>query len=111
MRSRLLELERHVAVNGRILMMIALGAEKPISPHAVRFSQMLVENTLRSSRATARFVEHQMLTTVKEFWTDCHRHFKKYSDPEEARANPPNVLVGRHEDWHLLRDHYMSRAF
>uniref|UniRef100_A0A9I9EKX3 CACTA en-spm transposon protein n=1 Tax=Cucumis melo TaxID=3656 RepID=A0A9I9EKX3_CUCME len=39
-----------------------------------------------------RFVEHQMLTTFKEFRADCYRHFKKYSDPEEARANPPNIL-------------------
>ncbi|TYK18361.1 CACTA en-spm transposon protein [Cucumis melo var. makuwa] len=39
--SRLLELERHVAINGRIPMTIAPGAEKPISPHAVRFSQMI----------------------------------------------------------------------
>ncbi|KAA0025379.1 CACTA en-spm transposon protein [Cucumis melo var. makuwa] len=45
-----------------------------------------------------RFVEHQMLTTFKEFRVDCHRHFKKYSGPEEARANPPNALVGRDED-------------
>uniref|UniRef100_A0A9I9EKM0 CACTA en-spm transposon protein n=1 Tax=Cucumis melo TaxID=3656 RepID=A0A9I9EKM0_CUCME len=43
-----------------------------------------------------RFVEHQMLTTFKEFRVDCHRHFKKYSDPEEALANPPNYeLVER----------------
>uniref|UniRef100_A0A9I9EKS0 CACTA en-spm transposon protein n=1 Tax=Cucumis melo TaxID=3656 RepID=A0A9I9EKS0_CUCME len=27
-----------------------------------------------------RFIEHQMLTTFKEFQADCHRHFKKYSD-------------------------------
>ncbi|KAA0047515.1 NBS-LRR type resistance protein [Cucumis melo var. makuwa] len=33
-----------------------------------------------------------MLTTFKEFRTDCHRHVKKYIDPEEARANPSNVL-------------------
>ncbi|KAA0056994.1 CACTA en-spm transposon protein [Cucumis melo var. makuwa] len=33
-----------------------------------------------------------MLTTFKEFRADCHKHFKKYSDPEEARANPPNAL-------------------
>ncbi|KAA0056747.1 CACTA en-spm transposon protein [Cucumis melo var. makuwa] len=108
--SRLLELERHVAINGRIPMTIALGAEKPISPHVVRFSQAigvcvrrhfpsavlsgrtLGENTLRLSRATSRFVEHQMLTTFKEFRVDCYRLFKKYSDPEEARANPPNAL-------------------
>ncbi|KAA0062091.1 CACTA en-spm transposon protein [Cucumis melo var. makuwa] len=79
--SRLLELECHVAINGRIPMTIAPGAEKPISPHAVRFSQ-----------AIGVFVEHQMLTTLKEFWADCHRHFKKYSNPEEARANSPNAL-------------------
>ncbi|KAA0038349.1 CACTA en-spm transposon protein [Cucumis melo var. makuwa] len=40
-KSRLLELERHVAINGRIPMTIAPGAEKPISPHAVRFSQAI----------------------------------------------------------------------
>ncbi|KAA0032143.1 CACTA en-spm transposon protein [Cucumis melo var. makuwa] len=39
--SRLLKLERHVAINGRILMTIAPGAEKPISPHAIRFSQAI----------------------------------------------------------------------
>ncbi|KAA0064029.1 gamma-aminobutyrate transaminase POP2 [Cucumis melo var. makuwa] len=39
------------------------------------------------------FVEHQMLSTFKEFWDDCHRHFKKYSDPVEAHANPPHLLV------------------
>ncbi|KAA0052051.1 CACTA en-spm transposon protein [Cucumis melo var. makuwa] len=27
-----------------------------------------------------------------------NRHLKKYSDPEEARANPPHLLVGRDED-------------
>uniref|UniRef100_A0A9I9ED03 CACTA en-spm transposon protein n=1 Tax=Cucumis melo TaxID=3656 RepID=A0A9I9ED03_CUCME len=45
-----------------------------------------------------RFVEHQMLTTFKEFRTDCHRHFKKYSDPEEAHANPPNALEQSREN-------------
>ncbi|KAA0063205.1 CACTA en-spm transposon protein [Cucumis melo var. makuwa] len=75
--SRLLELEHHVAVNGRIPMTIAPGAEKPISLYVVRFSQAI------------------------------DIHFKKYNDLEEARANPPNVLVGRHEDWHFLCDHYM----
>ncbi|XP_050939871.1 uncharacterized protein LOC127149078 [Cucumis melo] len=141
--SRLLELERHVAINGRIPMMIAPGAEKPISPHAVRFSQAIgvcvrktfpvrclkwtdvgreyievVKGDLQrffvldfNDQAMNRFVEHQMLTTFKEFRADCHKHFKKYSDPEEARANPPNALVGRDEDWHFLCDHYISRAF
>ncbi|XP_050940280.1 uncharacterized protein LOC127149120 isoform X2 [Cucumis melo] len=171
--SRLLELERHVAINGRIPMTIAPGAEKPISPHAVRFSQAIgvcvrktfpvrclkwtdvgreyievVKGDLQVIKCTThlymisfetyltlanlmcyvcnvqrffvldfndqamnRFVEHQMLTTFKEFRADCHTHFKKYSDPEEARANPPNALVGRDEEWHFLCDHYISRAF
>uniref|UniRef100_A0A9I9EEW5 CACTA en-spm transposon protein n=1 Tax=Cucumis melo TaxID=3656 RepID=A0A9I9EEW5_CUCME len=127
----------------RISMTIAPGAEKPISRHAVRFSQAIgvcvrktfpvrclkwadvgreyievVKGDLQrlfvldfNDHAMNRFVEHQMLTTFKEFWADCHRHFKKYSDPEEARANPPNALVGRDEDWHFLCDHYISRAF
>ncbi|KAA0059057.1 CACTA en-spm transposon protein [Cucumis melo var. makuwa] len=121
--SRLLELERHVVINGRILMTIAPGAEKPISPHVVRFSQAIdvcVRKTFPvrclkwadigreyierlfvldfNDQAMNRFVEHQMLTTFKEFRADCHRHFKKYSNPEEARANPPNALVGHDED-------------
>uniref|UniRef100_A0A1S4DZ93 CACTA en-spm transposon protein n=1 Tax=Cucumis melo TaxID=3656 RepID=A0A1S4DZ93_CUCME len=122
--SRLLELECHVVVYGCIPMMIAPGAEMPIFPYAIRFSQAIgvcvqktffvcylkwadidreyievVKGNLQrffvldfNDQAINRFVEHQMLTTFKEFWGDCHRHFK------EARANPPNVLVGRHED-------------
>uniref|UniRef100_A0A9I9EHK8 CACTA en-spm transposon protein n=1 Tax=Cucumis melo TaxID=3656 RepID=A0A9I9EHK8_CUCME len=122
--SRLLELECHVAINGRIPMTIAPGAEKPISPHVVRFSQAIgvcvrktfpvrclkwadvgreyievVKGDLQrlfvldfNNQAMNRFVEHQMLTTFKEFRADYHRHFKKYSDLEEARANPPNAL-------------------
>ncbi|TYK11883.1 CACTA en-spm transposon protein [Cucumis melo var. makuwa] len=105
-------------------MTIAPGAEKPISPHAVRFSQAIgvcvrktfpvrclkwanvgreyievVKGDLQrlfvldfNDQAMNSFVEHQMLTTFKEFRIDCHRHFKKYSDWEEARANPPNAL-------------------
>ncbi|KAA0053678.1 CACTA en-spm transposon protein [Cucumis melo var. makuwa] len=120
----------------RISMTIAPGAEKPIFPHAVRFSQTIsvcVRKTFSvrclkwtdvgreyierlfvldfNDQAMNRFVENQMLTTFKEFWADCHRHFKKYSDPKEARANPSNALVGRHEDCHYLYDHYISRAF
>ncbi|KAA0056733.1 CACTA en-spm transposon protein [Cucumis melo var. makuwa] len=45
-----------------------------------------------SSRATSRFIEHQMFNTFKEFQGDYHRHFKKYSDPEDAHANPPHIL-------------------
>ncbi|KAL0546498.1 hypothetical protein IC582_016408 [Cucumis melo] len=137
--SRLLELERHVAINGRIPMTIAPGAEKPISPHAVRFSQTIgvcvrktfpvrclkwadvgreyievvkgdlqvikcithlfmisfetyltltnpmcyVCNVKRlfvldfNDQTMNKFVEHQVLTTFKEFRADCYRHFKK----------------------------------
>uniref|UniRef100_A0A9I9E992 CACTA en-spm transposon protein n=1 Tax=Cucumis melo TaxID=3656 RepID=A0A9I9E992_CUCME len=115
--SQLLELERHIAVHGRIPMTIASGAEKLISPHAFRFNQAIswtevgreyievVKDDLQrffvlnfNDQAMNRFVEHQILTTFKEFWVDCHRHFKKYSEPEEARGNPPNILVGRYED-------------
>ncbi|TYK16483.1 gamma-aminobutyrate transaminase POP2 [Cucumis melo var. makuwa] len=104
--SRLLELECYVTGNGRIPMMIAPDAEKPISLHVVRFSQAIgVDQAMNTS------VEYQMSNTFKEFWGDCHKQFKKYSDPEEARANPPNLLVGRNEDWHFLYDHYMSHAF
>ncbi|KAA0038444.1 CACTA en-spm transposon protein [Cucumis melo var. makuwa] len=91
--SRLLELERHVAINGRISMTIAPRAEKPISPHAVRFSQAIG------------------VCVRKTFPVCCLKHFQKYSDPEEARANLPNTLVGRDEDWHFLYDHYINRAF
>ncbi|KAA0049780.1 CACTA en-spm transposon protein [Cucumis melo var. makuwa] len=31
-----------------------------------------------------RFVEHQILTSFKEFRGDCYKHFKKYSDPEQV---------------------------
>ncbi|KAA0067787.1 CACTA en-spm transposon protein [Cucumis melo var. makuwa] len=108
--SRLLELEHHVTINGCILMTIALGAEKEYI--------IVVKGDLQrffvldfNDQAMLKLVEHQMLTTFKEFWADCHIHFKKYSDLEEARANPPNVLVGCHEYWHFLCDHYMSRTF
>ncbi|KAA0038746.1 CACTA en-spm transposon protein [Cucumis melo var. makuwa] len=122
--SRLLELERHVAINGRIPMTITPGAEKPISPHVVHFSQAIgvcMRKTfsvrcLKWADVGREYIEVfkddlQMLTTFKEFRAGCHRHFKKYSDPEEARANPPNALVGRDEDCHFLCDHYISRAF
>ncbi|TYK29178.1 gamma-aminobutyrate transaminase POP2 [Cucumis melo var. makuwa] len=51
-----------------------------------------------NDQAMNRFIEHQMLDTFKVFRDDCHRHFKKYSDLEEARANPPHLLVGCDED-------------
>ncbi|KAA0048581.1 CACTA en-spm transposon protein [Cucumis melo var. makuwa] len=106
--SQLLELERHITINGCIPMMISPGAEKPVSPHTIRFSQAIGVCVLKiflrffvldfNDQATNRFVEHQMLTTFKEFQVDCHRHFKKYSDLEKARVNLLNALVERHED-------------
>ncbi|KAA0066656.1 CACTA en-spm transposon protein [Cucumis melo var. makuwa] len=116
--SRLLKLEHHVAVHGRIPMTIALDVEKPIFSHVVRFNKAIgvcVQKTFSvcclwanigreyievvkgdlqwffvldfNDQVMNRFVEHQMLTTFKEFRANCHIYFKKYSDPEEARAN------------------------
>uniref|UniRef100_A0A9I9ELF1 CACTA en-spm transposon protein n=1 Tax=Cucumis melo TaxID=3656 RepID=A0A9I9ELF1_CUCME len=122
--SRLLELECHVAINGRIPMTIVPEAEKPISPHVVRFSQAIdvcvrktflirclkwanvgkeyikvVKGDLQrlfvldfNDQAMNRFVEHQMLMTFKEFWVDCHKHFKKYSDPDRRRLVPTHQI-------------------
>ncbi|TYK18561.1 CACTA en-spm transposon protein [Cucumis melo var. makuwa] len=104
--SRLLELERYVEANGQILMTIAPGVEKPISPHVVCFRKYIevIKDDRRffmldfNDQAMNRFIEHQMLNTFKEFQGSCHRHFKKYSDSEEACANPLHLLVGRDED-------------
>uniref|UniRef100_A0A9I9EH11 CACTA en-spm transposon protein n=1 Tax=Cucumis melo TaxID=3656 RepID=A0A9I9EH11_CUCME len=111
--SRLLELECHVQINGHIPMTMAPGTEKPISPYVVLFSQAIDMCWADVGREYIKVVKGnlQMLMTFKEFRADCHKHFKKYSDLEEARANPPNALVGCHEDWYFLYDHYMSRAF
>ncbi|KAA0046958.1 CACTA en-spm transposon protein [Cucumis melo var. makuwa] len=97
--SRLLELERYVAGNGRVSMTIAPSAEKPISPHVVCFNKavdMCVRKTFLvrclqwvdtgreyievvkadlvrffvldfNDQAMNRFVEHQMLNTLKSF--------------------------------------------
>ncbi|TYK00354.1 CACTA en-spm transposon protein [Cucumis melo var. makuwa] len=48
-----------------------------------------------NDQAINRFIKHQMLSTFKEFKGDCHRHFKKYSNFEEAHANPPHIFVGQ----------------
>ncbi|KAA0060834.1 CACTA en-spm transposon protein [Cucumis melo var. makuwa] len=90
---RLLKLERYVAANGRIPMSIAPGAENPILPHVVRFNQVID------------------VCVQKTFPVCCLKHFKKYSYLDEARANTPDILVGRNEDFHYLCDHYMSCAF
>ncbi|KAA0045557.1 CACTA en-spm transposon protein [Cucumis melo var. makuwa] len=92
-----LRVERYVAANGQISMMITPGTEKPIFPHVVRFSQaigMCVRKTfvcclkwadigreyIEVVKGDLRFVEHQMLNTFKKFWDDCHKHFKKYNN-------------------------------
>ncbi|TYJ96003.1 gag protease polyprotein [Cucumis melo var. makuwa] len=69
--TRLLELERHVNKNGKILMTIAPG----------RFFVLDFND-----QEMNRFVEHQMLTSFKKFKGDYYRHFKKYKDPEQAHA-------------------------
>ncbi|TYK19802.1 putative Transposase family tnp2 [Cucumis melo var. makuwa] len=55
--------------------------------------------------ALTRFVEHQILSMYKEFRGQNHRHFKKFDDPEQVRANPPPKLSNREKDWHFLCDH------
>ncbi|KAA0043563.1 CACTA en-spm transposon protein [Cucumis melo var. makuwa] len=99
---RLLKLERYVAANGRIPMTIAPGTEKPISSYAIPFSQAIGVcvrkifsiHCLKWADIDREYIEivKADLQHLKKFGDDCHRHFKKYSDPEEARANPPNLL-------------------
>ncbi|KAA0033022.1 CACTA en-spm transposon protein [Cucumis melo var. makuwa] len=48
-----------------------------------------------NDQAMNRFVKHQMLTCFKKFRGDCRRHFEKYSNPEEAHANQPHIVVER----------------
>ncbi|KAA0040565.1 CACTA en-spm transposon protein [Cucumis melo var. makuwa] len=69
----------------------APGAEKLISTHVVRFNQQFFVLNF-NDQALNMFVEHQMLSTFKEFQDNCHKHFKKYSNSEEARINPPHLL-------------------
>ncbi|KAA0065343.1 CACTA en-spm transposon protein [Cucumis melo var. makuwa] len=76
--SRLLELERYVAANGQVLMTITPDAEKPISPYIHRSLQ------LGDMRVCSLSIK--CLAPIKSFRGDCHRHFKKYNNSEEARA-------------------------
>ncbi|KAA0050991.1 CACTA en-spm transposon protein [Cucumis melo var. makuwa] len=66
--------DNSVHTNGRISMSIAHGTEKYISPHTVQFN-----HAIEVVKGDYRFVEHQMLSTFKEFRDDCHMHFKKYT--------------------------------
>ncbi|TYK18159.1 CACTA en-spm transposon protein [Cucumis melo var. makuwa] len=105
------ELKRYVATNKWILMTIDPGTEKPISLHVVLFSKEIgvcVQKTFFvcflkwvnvaifvvdfNDQAIYRFVKHQKLTTFKDFWGNCYKHFEKYSGLEEARANLPDLL-------------------
>ncbi|KAA0035423.1 CACTA en-spm transposon protein [Cucumis melo var. makuwa] len=116
--SRLLELERHVVINGCIPMTIAPGAEKPISSHAVRFSQVIdvcMRKTFPVRCLKWADVGREYIEVVKGdlqglFVLDFNDQAMN-SNLEEARANPPNALVGRDEDWHFLCDHFINRAF
>ncbi|TYK28105.1 CACTA en-spm transposon protein [Cucumis melo var. makuwa] len=121
--SKNLELDRYVALNGKIPISIALGQYKSISPHVVRFSNTtgetqdtfsiyflkwtnvtleyieLVKSALQQwfvlnfiDPTLAQFLEHQMLTYWKDFRGQNHYHFKKFSDHEQAHANPPPKL-------------------
>ncbi|KAA0032375.1 CACTA en-spm transposon protein [Cucumis melo var. makuwa] len=46
-----------------------------------------------NNQAMNRFVEQQMLSTFIEFRGDCHKHFKKYSNLEEAQGSRTNKAV------------------
>ncbi|TYK04312.1 CACTA en-spm transposon protein [Cucumis melo var. makuwa] len=87
------------------------GTQPSPNPRRRQQSRNLELERYIHKHALNRFVKHQMLTSFKEFRGDCHRHFKKYNDPEQARANSVYRLVGRLKDWSYLCDHYMSHAF
>ncbi|KAA0039106.1 CACTA en-spm transposon protein [Cucumis melo var. makuwa] len=81
--SQLLELERYVAANGCISMTIAL-TRRSLFPHTAFASAReyfeVVKGDLHSlfvldfnDQAMNKFVEHQILSTFKEFRDDCHR--------------------------------------
>ncbi|KAA0058928.1 CACTA en-spm transposon protein [Cucumis melo var. makuwa] len=83
------------AANGDCQVMASTGGDRETV--SARDNRWVVDHRKRETvsrgerwRAMNRVVEYQMLTTFMEFQGDCHRHFKKYNDPEEARANPPN---------------------
>ncbi|KAA0046856.1 CACTA en-spm transposon protein [Cucumis melo var. makuwa] len=78
--SRLLELERHVAINGCIPMTIASRAEKLISPHATDVGREYIE-----------VVKDDLQRLFVLDFNDQAMN-RKYSDLEEARANPPKAL-------------------
>ena len=56
-----------------------------------------------------KYIEHQMLTSFKEYRADLHRHFKKCGDLEQARAKPLTKLKNHLKYWKFLCDHYLSQ--
>ncbi|KAA0042378.1 CACTA en-spm transposon protein [Cucumis melo var. makuwa] len=51
-----------------------------------------------------------MLNTFKEFRGDCHMYFKKYNDPEEARANLPHLLRIFGQPCGVVSETFVSQA-
>ncbi|TYK16434.1 CACTA en-spm transposon protein [Cucumis melo var. makuwa] len=95
--SKNLEFERYVAHNGKILISIASGEDKPILPYVVRFSNtigVLIRDTfpvyiLKWTDVTpynSWFVKHQMLSIWKEFRGQNHHYFKKFADSEQSHS-------------------------
>ncbi|KAA0047059.1 gamma-aminobutyrate transaminase POP2 [Cucumis melo var. makuwa] len=65
-------------------------------------SSSVGDNLVSSNdQAMNRFVEHQMLSTFKEFRDDCHTHFKKYSD---SRRLVPTHQIYWWDVMHFLCD-------
>uniref|UniRef100_A0A9I9EIW0 Uncharacterized protein n=1 Tax=Cucumis melo TaxID=3656 RepID=A0A9I9EIW0_CUCME len=90
--SRLLELKCYVAANGWIPMTIAYGVEKPIFPPTVRFSQAIDWTDVGREYIEVVKGDLQWFFVLDFNDQAMNRYFKKYSDPEEARANPPHLL-------------------
>ncbi|KAA0065616.1 CACTA en-spm transposon protein [Cucumis melo var. makuwa] len=94
--------------NWKIPMSIVLEGDKPISPHAVRFSctiGVLMRNTFQSMPSSG--LMHLQSTSMssrvtysmwKEFKADNHRHSKQFNNPEEARGNLPPRLMNSVKD-------------
>ncbi|KAA0047849.1 CACTA en-spm transposon protein [Cucumis melo var. makuwa] len=102
---------------------LASRVEKPISLHVVLFNNTIgvcMRDTflvcyLKWANVPPEYIEVVNQNTLRWSRTlyrvDCHKHFKKYRDPKQTRANSTHRLVGRLEDWYFLCNHYLSRAF
>ncbi|TYK23209.1 CACTA en-spm transposon protein [Cucumis melo var. makuwa] len=84
--SRLLELERYVHANGRILMSIPPGADKSISPHAVCFNRIKCWNS--SPNLPQRVLSHSLRTRyVRQCWVDDRGYSKGLSWGPKLKAH------------------------